>query len=164
MLDAHNTHRNNHGVPPLELDDDLNHSAQTYAEKLACMNTLVHSDTKGLGENLYECCSSDVLKSVDGKYVCSSSTHCFLLLFKALKPLTHGTMKTRIMISAIRVFHQTQVTSHKLFGKALISSASALPLQRTVSMDSLWHSTHHRAMLLIRLKKMFLNLTVNLNK
>ncbi len=77
MLDAHNTHRTNHGVPPLELDDELNQSAQAYAEKLADMNKLVHSGTKGLGENLYELCSSQTLKSVDGKYVCSSSTHCF---------------------------------------------------------------------------------------
>jgi uncharacterized protein YkwD len=77
MLDAHNAHRADHGVPALELDDELNLSAQAYAEKLADMNQLVHSGTQGLGENLYEMCSSEMLTSVDGKCVRSSSTYFF---------------------------------------------------------------------------------------
>ncbi len=67
VLDAHNAHRSHHGVPALELDDEISVSAQAYAEKLADMKKLVHSGVKHLGENLYEMSSVNPLKDVDGK-------------------------------------------------------------------------------------------------
>ncbi len=71
MLDAHNAHRTHHGVPALELDDEISVSAQAYAEKLADMKKLVHSGAKDLGENLYEMSSMNTLNDVDGKYIWS---------------------------------------------------------------------------------------------
>jgi uncharacterized protein YkwD len=71
VLDAHNAHRTNHCVPDLELDDEINVSAQAYAEKLADMKKLVHSGAKHVGENLYEMSSLDTLKDVDGRYILS---------------------------------------------------------------------------------------------
>jgi len=71
VLDAHNAHRTHHGVPALDIDDEINVSAQSYAEKLAEMKKMVHSGVKDLGENLYEISSLNTLKDVDGKYIWS---------------------------------------------------------------------------------------------
>lgn len=66
-LAAHNAFRKTHCVSPLQLDDDLSRSAQTYAEKLASINQMVHSQMPGLGENLYYSWSSEVITSVNGE-------------------------------------------------------------------------------------------------
>jgi uncharacterized protein YkwD len=43
MLKAHNQCRACHCVSPLQLDDDINQSAQDYAEYLAQIDQMVHS-------------------------------------------------------------------------------------------------------------------------
>lgn len=68
-LTKHNEYRNLHGSPTLVLDDDLNKSAQEYAEKLAKMNEGVstkkryfqHSKNRNedVGENLAYYATSD---------------------------------------------------------------------------------------------------------
>lgn len=52
-LKQHNVYRAKHGVPPLAFSAQLNDIAQDYAEQLARINQLVHSDNTQLGENLY---------------------------------------------------------------------------------------------------------------
>jgi uncharacterized protein YkwD len=69
MLDAHNTYRTRHCVPSLELDDQISHSAQQYAENLASANQFVHSDMPDLGENLSRMTSSKEIKSFDGQEI-----------------------------------------------------------------------------------------------
>ena len=66
MLDAHNVYRKRHCAPALRLDDRLSRSAQNYAEKLARMNTMVHSGITGLGENLYVRRSSRKIDQMNG--------------------------------------------------------------------------------------------------
>jgi len=53
MLDAHNRYRTRHCASSLRLDDSISQSAQNYAQHLANINQMVHSNTDGLGENLY---------------------------------------------------------------------------------------------------------------
>jgi uncharacterized protein YkwD len=67
MLNAHNTYRSRHCVRSLRLDDNLSRSAQNYAQRLANMNTMVHSGIKGLGENLYTMSSSNKITNVAGE-------------------------------------------------------------------------------------------------
>jgi uncharacterized protein YkwD len=67
MLQAHNTYRALHCSPPLQLDDNLSHSAQNYAEQLASMNTMIQSDNQGVGQNTYTKTSSDNLEYVNGE-------------------------------------------------------------------------------------------------
>ena len=67
MLAAHNRFRVRHCVSPLRLDDNLSRSAQRYAEVLARTNTVKHSGTKGIGENLYMMSNSQKITKVDGK-------------------------------------------------------------------------------------------------
>jgi len=67
MLQAHNNYRARHCSPPLQLDDNLSHSAQNYAEQLASMNTMIQSDNKGVGQNMYTKTSSDNLDYVNGE-------------------------------------------------------------------------------------------------
>ncbi|CAF1298782.1 unnamed protein product [Adineta steineri] len=69
MLDAHNTNRSHHCTKSLQLDDRLSRSAQDYAQRLANLNKMVHSGTKGLGENLYMMSSSDKIANVNGSKV-----------------------------------------------------------------------------------------------
>lgn len=52
MLHAHNTVRGSLGIPDLSWSNDLAESSQRYAEKLAASDSLVHSHTDGVGENL----------------------------------------------------------------------------------------------------------------
>jgi glioma pathogenesis-related protein 2 len=52
-LKQHNIYRAKHGVPPLVLSTQLNDVAQHYAEQLARINQLVHSNNTHFGENLY---------------------------------------------------------------------------------------------------------------
>jgi uncharacterized protein YkwD len=47
MLAAHNRLRAAHHAPPLELDADLNHAAQAWAEKLAAKNFLTYAENAG---------------------------------------------------------------------------------------------------------------------
>jgi hypothetical protein len=67
LLQAHNNYRSRHCVSPLQLDDELNRSAQQYAEKLARTNTFAHSNTPGIGENLWMTWSSAKISSVNGE-------------------------------------------------------------------------------------------------
>ncbi len=68
MLEWHNYYRKRHCVGALRLDDSLSRSAQNYAEKLAnVIGSLVHSQTPGLGENLYWAYSSRGIGTVYGK-------------------------------------------------------------------------------------------------
>ena len=57
-LKQHNFYRAKHGVPLLVLSSQFNDVAQRYAEQLARMNRLVHSDNTRYGENLYAFSSS----------------------------------------------------------------------------------------------------------
>ena len=68
MLEAHNQYRAQHCVSPLQLDDDLNESAQDYAEYLSQIDQMVHSGTNGLGENLFWKWSSSPFKTISGEY------------------------------------------------------------------------------------------------
>ncbi len=65
-LDAHNSYRLLHCVPPLTLDDTISQSAQIYADHLAQINTMVHSGNQTYGENLYMTESSQAIKTVKG--------------------------------------------------------------------------------------------------
>ena len=67
MLDAHNKYRQQHRAPNLQLDDQLNRSAQKHAERLAKLNKLAHSNVKGIGENLHSKRSSKPIDRIDGK-------------------------------------------------------------------------------------------------
>ncbi|CAF1052213.1 unnamed protein product [Adineta ricciae] len=66
MLNSHNKYRARHCVPALQLDSGLTRSAQSYAEKLARINQMVHSSTPNLGENLYMMRSSVRLGNING--------------------------------------------------------------------------------------------------
>lgn len=66
ILNAHNTYRKKHCVPEVELDDELNRSAQKYAEQMALTNYFEHSDQDVAGENLYMKSSSKEIKNFDG--------------------------------------------------------------------------------------------------
>ena len=66
-LDAHNAYRKTHCVPALQLDDGLSRSAQNYAQTLVSLNQMVHSQTPGLGENIYYSWSSDPMTSINGE-------------------------------------------------------------------------------------------------
>jgi hypothetical protein len=69
MLNAHNNYRSRHCARPFRLDDNLSRSAQNYAQRLANINTMVHSGTKGLGENLYMMTSSSKITTITGKFL-----------------------------------------------------------------------------------------------
>jgi len=66
MLDSTNKYRARHCVPPLVPDDDLNRSAQNYAQTLADADKFEHSHTPGLGENLWMSMSSAPIDTVSG--------------------------------------------------------------------------------------------------
>lgn len=53
MLKKHNDYRIKHGVPPLQLDAQLNNAAQQWANTLASTQQFKHSGASGQGENLY---------------------------------------------------------------------------------------------------------------
>ena len=53
MLKRHNDYRAKHGVPPLQLDAQLNNGAQQWANTLASTQQFKHSGVSGQGENLY---------------------------------------------------------------------------------------------------------------
>jgi uncharacterized protein YkwD len=67
MLQAHNEYRSRHCASPLQLDDDLSSSAQQYAEHLVDIDTLQHSGTSGIGENLWMMSSSDKITKINGE-------------------------------------------------------------------------------------------------
>ncbi len=69
MLQAHNQYRSHHCVSPLQLDDNLSSSAQQYAEHLVDIDTLQHSGTPGVGENLYMIGSSGPIADINGKLI-----------------------------------------------------------------------------------------------
>ena len=62
ILIEHNKSRLKYGkVPPLALDENLNAKAQNYANYLASNDLgLIHSDSKDMGENLFQYYSSDL--------------------------------------------------------------------------------------------------------
>ena len=66
-LKAHNLFRTRHCVPSLVLDEDLNRSAQQYAEQLAQSNRFEHSDAAEYGENLFVRTSSADIRTLDGQ-------------------------------------------------------------------------------------------------
>ncbi|KAG5441917.1 Golgi-associated plant pathoproteinsis- protein 1, variant 2 [Clonorchis sinensis] len=57
-INAHNEYRKVHGCPALTLDNQLAEGAQKYAERLAYLGKLIHSDSKEYGENLATSISS----------------------------------------------------------------------------------------------------------
>ncbi|TGZ68167.1 hypothetical protein CRM22_004405 [Opisthorchis felineus] len=57
-INAHNKYRKVHGCPALTLDNQLAEGAQKYAERLAYLGKLIHSDCKEYGENLATSMSS----------------------------------------------------------------------------------------------------------
>jgi uncharacterized protein YkwD len=67
ILTAINYYRNLHGTQPLILDDSISASAQAWATQIANTGVFAHSNTAGLGENLYMMSSSAALNVVDGK-------------------------------------------------------------------------------------------------
>ena len=58
-LNMHNQYRAQHGAEPLTVSQDLNKIAQDYANHIAKINSMVHSQNKykgePLGENIYWC-------------------------------------------------------------------------------------------------------------
>lgn len=66
-LAEHNAKRQLHCTGPMTLDDALNTVAQDYAQHLADTDQFVHSNTPGLGENLFKMSSSDPITSLSGK-------------------------------------------------------------------------------------------------
>ena len=64
-LKTHNDLRSKHGVGPLKLSEDLNQIAQKYAEYLATIDSMEHSNNiyknEYLGENLF-CCSGNEIQ------------------------------------------------------------------------------------------------------
>lgn len=66
-LKAHNLYRTRHCVPSLVLADELNRSAQKYAEQLAQSNRFDHSEADDYGENLFVRTSSADIKTLDGQ-------------------------------------------------------------------------------------------------
>ena len=66
ILDAHNAYRKKHCVGEVTLDDELNQSAQKYADEMASTNIFEHSDQDVVGENLYMKSSSKEIKNFDG--------------------------------------------------------------------------------------------------
>ena len=95
MLQAHNAHRKRHCASPLRLDDRLSRSAQNYAQRLATIKTMVHSGTKGLGENLYFKSSSNQITEINGQWSSTdpSTVNEHFSLRQVLRPLKRGTMK-----------------------------------------------------------------------
>ncbi|UJR21893.1 hypothetical protein I4U23_024965 [Adineta vaga] len=73
VLNAHNIYRSRHCASSLRIDDRLSRSAQNYAQRLANMNTMVHSGMKGVGENLYMMSSSNEITQMSG----SKATHAW---------------------------------------------------------------------------------------
>lgn len=67
VLDAHNEYRARHCVSPLELDDELNLSAEKYAQYLADKHKFGHSGSNALGENLYKKMSTGNLQTLEGE-------------------------------------------------------------------------------------------------
>ncbi|KAM3867763.1 Golgi-associated plant pathogenesis-related protein 1-like [Diretmus argenteus] len=61
FLDTHNDRRAKHSVPPMTLSDDLNASAQKWADYLLSIKTLKHSSTDN-GENVYYASGSAPMK------------------------------------------------------------------------------------------------------
>ena len=63
-LKTHNEYRAKHGSPPLTINEEINEIAQRYAEHLASIDIMQHSDNKlngeELGENLYLCCGMQI--------------------------------------------------------------------------------------------------------
>jgi len=79
ILQQHNAFRDDHGAPPLELDDDLCDSAQAHADDLAASGTVSRSLT-GHGENIYYGCSchqysKEVLEAVTTWYAQGDGFH-----------------------------------------------------------------------------------------
>ena len=66
-LAEHNAKRQLHCTGPMTLNASLNTVAQNYAEYLATNNLFNHSQTPGLGENLFQMSSSAVITSLQGK-------------------------------------------------------------------------------------------------
>lgn len=66
-LDQHNYYRQLHCTVGMTLNSSLNTIAQNYAEYLAANNIFNHSQTPGLGENLYYRYSSAGISSLNGK-------------------------------------------------------------------------------------------------
>jgi glioma pathogenesis-related protein 2 len=58
MVDSINQHRAKHGVPPVELDQELVTYAKSRAEHVADKADLVHDGTGAYGENLFSSSSS----------------------------------------------------------------------------------------------------------
>lgn len=83
-LEAHNRHRARHCVSPLQLDDSISRSAQNYAQHLANINQMVHSNTKGLGENLAKQWSSAPIQTINGKCRLLSNEHLLSLQIDAI--------------------------------------------------------------------------------
>lgn len=67
ILNAHNAYRKKHCVSEVVLDEDLNRSAQKYADELAKTNIFDHSDQDIVGENLYMKSSTKEIQNFDGQ-------------------------------------------------------------------------------------------------
>ncbi|XP_028269059.1 Golgi-associated plant pathogenesis-related protein 1-like [Parambassis ranga] len=57
FLNTHNSYRAKHSAPPLKYNEELNKTAQKWADQLLARNSLGHSDTKD-GENVFYMSSS----------------------------------------------------------------------------------------------------------
>lgn len=67
-LAAHNKYRAMHAVPPVEIDWDIAHGAQKWADKMHAKGDMWHSGSSerpGCGENLAMHSDTNLLKSTD---------------------------------------------------------------------------------------------------
>ena len=80
-LKRHNVYREKHFTPILTLDNKLNKIAQSYAEYLAKHALFQHSNISGLGENLYQSCTTATpySKSNYKKIILFSLIYIFIL-------------------------------------------------------------------------------------
>ena len=77
---SHNKYRHEHHSVRLDLSDQLNSLAQSYAIKLARTNTFQHNSERGPnGENLYF--SSFTLKMDFSETICRSNIQCIFIFW-----------------------------------------------------------------------------------
>jgi len=76
-LKAHNKYRALHGSPAFTKDPSIDLSSLTWSQNLAATDTFHHSESPGLGENLYAFYSS---RSLSTRSECAGK-YCYSIFF-----------------------------------------------------------------------------------